>query len=234
MALWTQTLGITSEVIFRTADSNIASVGSTTGLLKGNTPGQTVEHAEVTIIESKSCPDGSVTMCRYKLLAIPADVTVQTNATTYIAVGPYFLTFKTVWALYDPQRDILAMAFNQLPDQTTYPFASTGIENTSTVSVGSAVRCGPSPCEIGVAVNQDVSYSSGYDWPGEENPQFDLIFTRLELRAGGLLSGTISGTAMRLEIDENLSPLRGAFKDIPVIVGSIWPAGRRGEQHPVQ
>lgn len=68
-------MGVTTEVIFRTENSDIASVDPDTGFLTAKSEGETTLHAEVWIIKIKNCGYIGIP-CLYRLEAVPAKVKV--------------------------------------------------------------------------------------------------------------------------------------------------------------
>ena len=133
-----------------------------------------------------------------------------------VVVGDYNLAFKSVYAGYLSADNTLGIFMIQDPQtsQSPYPFATVSVEGASALQVGT-----PADCGVAVVIAEDISFASGTEWPGEPDPISSVTFSRLELTAGGRVSGSVTGTAMRPE-DPQPSPvgLSCSFKDVPVIV----------------
>jgi len=117
------------------------------------------------------------------------------------SVGPYNIAFVNVLAVYSQIDDILTITFLQQIG-SEYPMAVLGISNVANYSMGNDLFCA-----AGLTMSEMESYISDLTT--------EISFSRLELKSGGRISGSVTGRMWRVE-DENMSrvDLNVNFKNV--------------------
>jgi len=130
-----------------------------------------------------------------------------------VTVGPHQPAFPALAAAYDPDLKWLLIGFDQ-GQIGQYPIAFISVTDADSVVVGTPKECS----SLNIYIDSTMQFICG-SMAQNDSAVSEVIFSRLELRQYGRVSGDVTGMAEKQDHpEEGLFPLQIQFRNIPVIM----------------